>query len=375
MSDRTFRVLLLGGDGVGPEVLNEARALLQAIGSPIEARFEFSEALIGGAAIDAYGVPLRAEDIEAAVGADAVLLGAVGGPKWDHLGKQQRPEAGLLGLRKALGLFANLRPVKVFDALADSSPLKAKVVRGSDLMVVRELTGGLYFGQPSARMNDESGRSAIDTLPYHESEIERIVDLAFRLAGSRRKKVTSVDKANVLNTSQLWREVAIEVAAKYPDIAFDHALVDSCAMRLISRPRDFDVMVMENLFGDILSDEAAVLSGSLGMLPSASLNGEPPRRNGTTAALFGMYEPVHGSAPDIAGKGIANPIGAILSASMMLRFSFDLGDAADAVEAAVGQVLDDGLRTVDIASGGETPVSTGQMSRRIRDVAVALLND
>ena len=374
MSERTFRVLLLGGDGVGPEVLNEARALLQAISEPVGARFEFSEALIGGAAIDAHGVPLRAEEIAAALEADAVLLGAVGGPKWDHLGKHERPESGLLGLRKALGLFANLRPVKVFGALANNSPLKPEVVRGADLMVVRELTGGLYFGQPSARMNDDSGRHAVDTLPYHESEIERIVDLAFRLAGSRRKKVTSVDKANVLNTSQLWREVAIEVAAKYPGIAFDHALVDSCAMRLISRPRDFDVMVMENLFGDILSDEAAVLAGSLGMLPSASLNGAPPRRSGTTAALFGMYEPVHGSAPDIAGQGIANPIGAILSASMMLRFSFELGDAADAVEAAVGQVLEEGLRTVDIASGGETPVSTRQMSRHIREVAVARLN-
>jgi 3-isopropylmalate dehydrogenase len=374
MSERTFRILLLGGDGVGPEVLNEARSLLQSVAEPAGARFEFREALIGGAAIEAHGVPLREEDVEAALESDAVLLGAVGGPKWDHLGKQDRPESGLLSLRKSLGLFANLRPVKVFDALANNSPLKAEVVRGSDLMVVRELTGGLYFGQPSARMTDDIGRHAVDTLPYHELEIERIVDLAFRLTGSRRNKVTSVDKANVLNTSQLWREVAIEVSTRYPDVAFDHALVDSCAMRLISRPRDFDVMVMENLFGDILSDEAAVLAGSLGMLPSASLNGEPPRRSGTTATLFGMYEPVHGSAPDIAGQGIANPIGAILSASMMLRFSFEMGDAADAIEAAVAQALEEGLRTVDIASSDETAVSTSEMATRIRDLAVARLS-
>jgi 3-isopropylmalate dehydrogenase len=373
MSGRNFKILLLGGDGVGPEVLDEARALLEAIGPAAGVKFEFDEAKIGGAAIDAHGVPMRDVDVQTARQSDAILLGAVGGPKWDHLGKAERPEAGLLGLRKTLGLFANLRPVKVFDALANNSPLKPEVVRGSDLMVVRELTGGLYFGQPSARMSDETGRHAVDTLPYHESEIERIVDLAFRLARSRKKHVTSVDKANVLNTSQLWREVAIEVSKRYPDVAFDHALVDSCAMRLISRPGDFDVMVMENLFGDVLSDEAAVLAGSLGMLPSASLNGEPPQREGTSAALFGMYEPVHGSAPDIAGQGIANPVGAILSAAMMLRFSFELGDLADAVEAAVGRALEEGLRTTDIAGAGELTVSTGEMSTRIRELALAEL--
>ncbi len=374
MSDRTFKILLLGGDGVGPEVLEQARALLKTIGTSAGVTFEFSEAMIGGAAIDAYGVPMRQVDVEAARQSDAILLGAVGGPKWDHLGKAERPEAGLLGLRKSLGLFANLRPVKVFDALANNSPLKPEIVRGADLMVVRELTGGLYFGQPSARMNDDTGRHAIDTLPYHESEIERIVDLAFRLARARKKHVTSVDKSNVLNTSQLWREVAIEVSARYPDVTLDHALIDSCAMRLISRPGDFDVMVMENLFGDVLSDEAAVLAGSLGMLPSASLNGEPPTRSGTTAALFGMYEPVHGSAPDIAGKSIANPIGAILSAGMMLRFSFELGHIADAIEAAVGQALKEGMRTVDIALPGEKAVSTGEMATHIRELALAKLN-
>lgn len=374
MSMRNFKILLLGGDGVGPEVLAEARALLETIATPAGVIFEFSDALIGGAAIDAYDVPMRAADVEAARQSDAILLGAVGGPKWDHLGKAERPEAGLLSLRKSLGLFANLRPVKVFDALANNSPLKPEIVRGADLMVVRELTGGLYFGQPSARLKDETGRHAVDTLPYHESEIERIVDLAFRLARSRKKHVTSVDKANVLNTSQLWREVAIEVSARYPDVAFDHALVDSCAMRLISRPGDFDVMVMENLFGDVLSDEAAVLAGSLGMLPSASLNGEPPIRDGSTAALFGMYEPVHGSAPDIAGKGIANPIGAMLSVAMMLRFSFELGNVADAIEAAIGQALKEGMRTADITIAGEKSVSSGEMSGHIRELTLAKLS-
>ncbi len=374
MSGPTFKILLLPGDGVGPEVLTEARALLEAVGDRAGVGFEFGEAMIGGAAIDAHGVPMRDVDVEAARQSDAVLLGAVGGPKWDHLGKAERPEAGLLGLRKSLGLFANLRPVKVFDALANNSPLKPEIARGSDLMIVRELTGGLYFGQPSKRMKSETGRHAVDTLPYHESEIERIVDLAFRLARSRKKHVTSVDKANVLNTSHLWREVAVEVSKRYPDITFDHALVDSCAMRLISRPGDFDVMVMENLFGDVLSDEAAVLAGSLGMLPSASLNGEPPTREGSRAALFGMYEPVHGSAPDIAGKGIANPIGAIMSAAMMLRFSFELGDVADAIESAVGQALEEGLRTADIATADEKAISTGEMSSRIRQHALERLS-
>ncbi len=373
MTAKRFQILLLPGDGVGPEVLQESRAMLEAVGGPSGVQFEFSEAMIGGAAIEAHGVPMRDEDVETALQSDSVLLGAVGGPRWDHLGKTERPEAGLLGLRKVLGLFANLRPVRVFDALVNNSPLKPEIVRGADLMVVRELIGGLYFGQPSARMKDEGGRHAVDTLPYHESEIARIVDLAFRLARSRKKHVTSVDKANVLNTSQLWREIANEVSKNYPDVTFDHALVDSTAMRLISRPGDFDVMVMENLFGDILSDEAAVLAGSLGMLPSASLNGDKPRRAATQAALFGMYEPVHGSAPDIAGKGIANPIGAILSASMMLRFSFELADLADAIEAAVGQALEEGLRTADIAGSGENAVSTGEMSARIRELAVGRL--
>jgi 3-isopropylmalate dehydrogenase len=261
----------------------------------------------------------------------------------------------------------------VFDALVDASPLKPEMVRGVDLMVVRELTGGLYFGQPSERMADDQGRRAVDTLPYSEQEVERIVDLAFRLAVERRSRVTSVDKANVLSSSQLWREVANEVAARYPDVALEHALVDSCAMRLISRPRDFDVLVTENLFGDILSDEAGVLAGSLGMLPSASLHGRPPTRTGSQARMFGLYEPVHGSAPDIAGQGIANPIGAILSAAMMLRFSFGLLKAATAIEEAISDVLATGLRTADISARQPT-ASTAEMGTEIRARAVACLN-
>jgi 3-isopropylmalate dehydrogenase len=364
---KTFKILRLSGDGVGPEVVNEACAVLEAVGTNAGISFEFDDGLIGGAAIDAHGKPLSEDDLQKAKDSDAVFLGAVGGPKWDHLPKETRPEAGLLGLRKELGLFANLRPVKVFDALASASPLKDDIIRGSDLMVVRELTGGLYFGQPSERTQDDSGRSAVDTLPYHESEIQRIVELAFMLARQRRNKVTSVDKANVLNTSGLWREIANEVAEHYVDVEFEHALVDSCAMALISRPTSFDVMVMENLFGDILSDEAAVLAGSLGMLPSASLNGKAPTRIGTEAAMFGMYEPVHGSAPDIAGRGRANPVGAILSASMMLRFSFGLGNLADTVEQAVADTLEAGIRTGDIALAGTASVSTSELGNAIRE--------
>jgi 3-isopropylmalate dehydrogenase len=372
MSAASFKIFRLAGDGIGPEVVEAACAVIDAVGRQSGVSFEFDDALIGGAAIDAYGTPLRDEDVERAAGSDAVFLGAVGGPSWDHLSKETRPEAGLLGLRKHLGLFANLRPVKVFDALADASPLKSEIVGGADLMVVRELTGGLYFGQPSKRVADATGRHAVDTLPYHESEVERIVDLAFRLARQRRRKVTSVDKANVLNSSQLWREVATEVSERYPDVQFEHALVDSCAMALISRPTSFDVMVMENLFGDILSDEAAVLAGSLGMLPSASLNGRPPSREGTSARMFGLYEPVHGSAPDIAGQGKANPCGAILSASMMLRFSFGLDSLADAIDQAVSDVLDSGLRTADIAGQGRA-ASTSDFGAAVRNRALELL--
>jgi len=359
------RLLLLPGDGIGPEVIAAARRVLEAVGTRRGYHFSFEEDLVGGCAIDAYGTPLADETLERARAVDAVLLGAVGGPKWDHLPKAARPEAGLLRLRKELGLFANLRPVRVFDALADATPLKPDVVRGVDLIVVRELTGGLYFGQPSELRREPSGRWAVDTLPYREEEIARIVDLAFQLARARRRKVTSVDKANVLNTSALWREIASEIGARYPDVTLEHQLVDSCAMRLIARPRDFDVLVMENLFGDILSDEAAVLAGSLGMLPSASLHGRPPERPGSPAVRYGLYEPVHGSAPDIAGKGIANPIGAILSAAMLLRWTLGDERAASAVEQAIDRALAAGARTADLARPGESALDTEQFTDRV----------
>ncbi|RIK44597.1 MAG: 3-isopropylmalate dehydrogenase [Chloroflexi bacterium] len=365
MSATTYRIMLLPGDGVGPEVTAEAKATLDVVAAASGFSIAYDQAHIGGAAIDAHGVPLRPEDAERAEEADAILLGAVGGPKWDSYPRETRPEAGLLGLRKRLDLFANIRPVRVFEALVDTSPIKPDVVRGVDLMIVRELTGGLYFGKPSRRWETSRGRRAVDTLIYREHEIQRIVRLAYELAGARRKKVTSVDKANVLQSSQLWRAITTEIAAEYPDITTEHALVDSTAMTLISRPRSFDVMVMENTFGDILSDEAAVLAGSLGMLPSASLNGKKPKRRGSVAVQMGMYEPIHGSAPDIAGQGVANPTGAILSAAMLLRTSLGREAEASAIEAAVDAALEAGARTRDIAAGGPA-VSTAEFGAEVR---------
>ncbi len=367
MSDNqsTFQVLLLPGDGVGPEVIAEAVRTLDLVAGTSGFGIEYVEGKIGGTGIDTHGVPLRDDEIEAAKQADAILLGAVGGPAWDSQPRNNRPEAGLLKLRASLGLFANLRPVKVFDALLDASPLKPEIVRGVDLLIVRELTGGLYFGKPSKQWETSRGRRAVDTMIYREHEIERLVRLGYELASGRRKKVTSVDKSNVLMTSQLWRAVTNEVAAEFPDVTTEHVLVDSCAMRLIARPGDYDVMVMENMFGDILSDEAAVLAGSLGMLPSASLNGKKPTRRGSAGKQVGMYEPIHGSAPDIAGKGIANPTGAILSAAMMLRVSFGRDAEADAVEAAVSDTLDAGARTADIAAGAAAS-STAEFGDEVR---------
>ncbi len=356
----SYNILMLPGDGVGPEVLDEARQTLDVVAARSGFSVHYQEANIGGAAVDAHGVPVRDEDIETARASSAVMLGAVGGPKWEAIDPAIRPEAGLLKLRQALGLFANLRPIKVYDALADASPLKSEVVRGVDMLIVRELTGGIYFGEPSKQWTTEAGRRAVDTLPYGEEEIERIVELAFTLAAGRNKKVTSVDKANVMASSRLWREIATEVGARHPEIALDHALVDSCAMRIISRPLDFDVLVMENMFGDILSDEAAVLAGSLGMLPSASLSA-----GGDADGIFGLYEPIHGSAPDIAGQGLANPCGAILSLAMLLRTSLGREAEAAAVEAAVDTVLVDGARTRDIADGG-TSLSTSEFGDLVR---------
>jgi 3-isopropylmalate dehydrogenase len=341
----TYRVAALPGDGVGPEVLAEARRVLDAAGAAFGFDIEWSEHLVGGAAIDAYGVPFRDEDLAACGEAGAILLGAVGGPKWDDPNASVRPEQALFKLRGGLGLYANLRPVTVHPSLAPSSPLRTELLDGVDLLILRELTGGLYFGARQEAGEGGAGeRSASDTLPYSEREIARVVRLAFELARTRRGRVTSVDKANVLATSRLWRRVATEVATDFPDVELNHQLVDSCAMLLVKRPAEFDVLVTENLFGDILSDEASVLAGSLGLLPSASL-GERRTEHGT----FGLYEPIHGSAPHLTGQDRANPIGTILSAAMLARWSLGRADAAVAIEEAVSAALDAGWRTPDLA--------------------------
>jgi 3-isopropylmalate dehydrogenase len=355
-------IVLLPGDGIGPEVVREGRAVLEGVASLYGHHFTFAEYAIGGVAIDETGKPLPDVTLTACGRADAVLLGAVGGPKWDNPHAKRRPEQGLLALRKSLGLYANLRPVSVHPALTGASPLKADRLEGVDLLFVRELTGGLYFGWPRFREELADRRRAIDTLEYSETEIRRVVRLAFRLARKRKKRVTSVDKANVLESSRLWREVAVEVAAEFPDVALEHQLVDSCAMRLVTAARSFDVVVTENMFGDILTDEAAVLVGSLGLLPSASL-GDGSR---------GLYEPIHGSAPDIAGKNVANPIGTILSAALLLRYSLGLAEEADAVERAVREVIADGARTADIAEHPGEALSTSEMGERIRHSLTAL---
>ena len=350
------RIVLLPGDGIGPEVVAEGVKVLETVAELWGHDFEFEEHLIGGAAIDATGSPLADEAVADCKGADAVLLGAVGGPKWDDPQAAVRPEQGLLRIRKELGLYANLRPVRLTDSLASASPLKNSVVAGADLLVVRELTGGIYFGEPRYREGDGADRRAVDTLAYTAPEIERVVRLAFELSRGRSKHVTSVDKANVLDSSRLWREVAAEVAADYPDVAFDNGLVDSVAMKLVSNPTAYDVIVTGNMFGDILSDEASILAGSLGMLPSASL----------AQGHFGLYEPVHGSAPDIAGQGLANPVATVLSVAMMLRTSLGLEREADAVEAAVDAALDAGYRTRDLADVSEA-VSTAELGGHIRE--------
>jgi 3-isopropylmalate dehydrogenase len=357
-------IATLLGDGIGPEVANEAIKVLEAVGKKFRHGFEFKRGLVGGEAIDASGSALTEETLEMCRKCDAVLLGAVGGPKWDDTRAKGHPEDGLLALRKDLGLFANLRPVKVLPMMVDFTRLKPEVIKGVDLMVVRELTGGLYFGQPKKRWQAPDGRRAVDTMEYSEKEIERVVRVGFEIARTRRKKLTSVDKANVLETSRLWREVAIEVSAGYPDVELDHMLVDACSMRLIQKPSYFDVVVTENTFGDIITDEASMLAGSMGMLPSASLAGIP--KGGSSRAL-GLYEPIHGSAPSRANQDIANPIATILSAAMMLRYSFNLPTEADAVDRAVIKALEDGYRTYDIMEDGRTKVGTSRMGSLVAE--------
>ena len=356
-----YKIALIPGDGIGPEIVREAKKVLDKVCEKYNHEFAYTTLLLGGASIDAHGVPLTEETIEQAKASDAVLMGSIGGDAatspWYRLEPSKRPEAGLLGIRKALNLFANLRPAYLYEELKDACPLRDEIIGdGFDMMIMRELTGGLYFGE--RKTIEENGvRKAIDTLTYDENEIRRIAKRAFDIAMKRRKKVTSVDKANVLDSSRLWRSVVEEVAKDYPKVELSHMLVDNCAMQLVKNPGQFDVILTENMFGDILSDEASMVTGSIGMLSSASLN----------ETKFGLYEPSHGSAPDIAGKNLANPIATILSAAMMLRYSLDLDQEADAVERAVKEVLAQGYRTVDIMSEGCTQLGTVEMGDKIAE--------
>lgn len=350
---------VIKGDGIGPEIVTEAMKVLNRIAEVYGHECEYTELLMGGVSIDVHGIPLTEETIQKAKQCDAILMGSIGGDTrtspWYQLEPSKRPEAGLLKIRKALNLFANLRPAVLYEELKEACPLKEEIIQnGFDLMIMRELTGGLYFGERSTKEID-GVMTACDSLTYNKAEIRRIAKRGFDIAAKRRKKVTSVDKANVLDSSRLWRKVVEEVAQEYPDVTLEHMLVDNCAMQLVKDPAQFDVILTENMFGDILSDEASMVTGSIGMLASASLN----------ETKFGLYEPSGGSAPDIAGKGIANPIATILSAAMMLRFTFDLDREADAVESAVQQVLKEGYRTIDIMSEGNTQINTCEMGDRI----------
>lgn len=356
-----YKIALIPGDGIGPEIVREAKKVLDKVCEKYGHSFSYSEVLLGGASIDVHGVPLTDEAIATAKSSDAVLMGSIGGDAktspWYKLEPSKRPEAGLLAIRKALNLFANLRPAYLYNELRKACPLRDEIIGdGFDMIIVRELTGGLYFGERQT-IEENGVKKAIDTLSYNENEIRRIAIKAFEIARKRRNKVTSVDKANVLDSSRLWRKVVEEVAQDYPEVAVENMLVDNCAMQLVKDPKQFDVILTENMFGDILSDEASMVTGSIGMLASASLN----------ETKFGLYEPSGGSAPDIAGKGIANPIATILSAAMMLRFSFDLDKEADAIEAAVAKVLKDGYRTIDIMSEGKTQIGTEEMGDLISE--------
>jgi 3-isopropylmalate dehydrogenase len=353
-----YKITVLPGDGIGVEIVPEAIKALQAIGKKFGHEFEFTEALIGGAAYDAVGHPLPESTLAACRESDAVLLGAIGGPKWENLPVHLRPEVGaLLPLRKELGLYANLRPCMLFESLIQASTLKEEVINGVDIMVIRELTGGLYFGEKSRKATEDGGQIATDLLTYTTLEIERIVRFAYETARKRRHKLCSVDKANVLESSRLWRETVTELAKEYSDVETSHMYVDNCSMQLIRNPRQFDVIVTENMFGDILTDEASMLTGSIGMLPSASIGGQ-----------VGLYEPSHGSAPDIAGQCKANPLATILSAAMMLRYAFNLEKEAATIEAAVRKVLNDGYRTPDLMEAGKKLVNTIEMGDLVKEV-------
>ena len=351
------KIVLLPGDGIGPEIIDAALPVVDAVAARFGHCFQTERVLMGGSAIDAYGIPLRPADLDACRAADAVLLGAIGGPKWDDPSSKVRPEQGLLALRRGLGLYANLRPVKVMGALAEKSPVKAEIVNDVDLMVVRELTGGLYFGKPRRKWRERRGRAALDTMAYREYEVARVAKLAFELARSRGGRLTSVDKANVIETSRLWRLVVAEMANAYSDVELEHVLVDTMAMRLITGPAQFDVILTENLFGDILTDEASVLAGSIGVLPSASIGAA---RGAGDLRRRGVFEPIHGSAPDIAGQGKANPAGTILSFALLLRISLGLDVEACVVESAVESAINEGVRTSDIAVAGKVAATTGE---------------
>ena len=355
----TKNIAVIKGDGIGPEIVNEAMKVLDNVAEKYGHTFNYTQVLMGGIAIDEKGEPLPQETIDKCLASDSVLLGAVGGPKWDKGEGKMRPEAGLLGIRGALKLFANIRPAKLLKPLASACPLKTDITdKGLDLVIVRELIGGAYFGERKTFVDENGHKTATDSMTYSDYEVERICRVAFDMAKKRRGKVTSVDKANVLDSSRLWREISHKVAAEYPDVEFSDMLVDNTAMQLVRDPAQFDVIVTENLFGDILSDEASMITGSLGMIPSASLG------EGT----LGLYEPIHGSAPDIAGQNKANPIATILSAAMMLRYSFDMSEEADAIEKAVDKALEEGLRTGDIMSDGNKLVSCSEMGDRIAEL-------
>ncbi len=346
----TYKIAVMKGDGIGPEIVEEGLKVLDEISLKFNHKFEYEKVYVGGCAIDKFGEPLPQSEIDKILKCDALFFGSVGGPKWDNLPQKMKPETGLLGIRKALGAFANLRPAKVFDELIDSSTLKPEIIQGIDILVVRELTGGIYFGQPKGVFEENGKKKGLNTMVYHEDEVKRIVKLAFELAMQRKRKLTSVDKANVLDVSQFWRDIVNDVAKDYPEVEYNHLLVDNASMQLVRNPKQFDVIVTGNIFGDILSDEASMLTGSIGMLASASIGGD-----------VGMFEPIHGSAPDIVGLGIANPIAQIESAAMMLKYGLKLDAEAGAIEKSIDLVLNMGYRTPDIMSEGKKKVNTVQM--------------